>query len=65
MTAASRTEGGTTMPERPVSSMSAFVSNWRNYDAPLITKLKLAIHNNLIKIRTHSHCCGHPGQPGC
>ncbi|HEX3539822.1 MAG TPA: hypothetical protein VHT75_05200 [Acidimicrobiales bacterium] len=46
-------------------SMRATIANFREYDAPLATKLKLFVANNLIKIRTHSSCCGNHGQPGC
>ena len=40
-------------------------SNWSTYDAPFGTKLRMAISNNLIKLRHHRSCCGNPGQPGC
>ena len=36
-----------------------------DYDAPLTTKLRMAVGNNLTKIRTRKPCCGNPGQPGC
>jgi hypothetical protein len=49
--------------DRP--SMRASIHNFRDYDAPLSTRLKLLVTNNLIKIRTHSSCCGNHGQPGC
>ena len=39
--------------------------NWRDYDAPFSTKLRLALRNNWIKIRTLSSCCGNNGEPGC
>jgi hypothetical protein len=42
-----------------------FLQNWRNSDASLREKLREAIANQAIKARTHSTCCGHPGQPGC
>jgi hypothetical protein len=45
--------------------MRATIANFREYDAPLATKLKLFVANNLTKIRTHSSCCGNHGQPGC
>lgn len=47
------------------SSFGAMVSNWREYDAPFLTKLRLAARNNWIKLRTGSSCCGNHGQPGC
>lgn len=45
--------------------MRATIANFRDYDAPLATKVKLLVANNLTKIRTHSSCCGNHGQPGC
>ena len=47
------------------SSFRDTVANFREYAAPLPTKLRLALSNTLIKVRTRSRCCGHPGQPGC
>jgi len=41
------------------------VAIFREYDAPLPTKLRLALSNTLIKVRTRSSCCGHLGEPGC
>jgi hypothetical protein len=41
------------------------MANFRDYDAPFATKVKLVFTNNLIKLRTHSGCCGNHGQPGC
>lgn len=46
-------------------SIRVSVANFREYDAPLATRLKLLFSNNLIKVRTHSMCCGNHGQPGC
>ena len=46
-------------------SIGAFFNNFRTYDAPVHVKLALAFRNTLIKIRTHSDCCGHGGEPGC
>jgi hypothetical protein len=46
-------------------SPRAFFTNFRTYDAPFMTKLRLAVRNNVTKIRTKSSCCGHPGEPGC
>ena len=45
--------------------MRASLANFRDYDAPLLTKMRLVMRNNLIKARTHSSCCGNHGQPGC
>ena len=39
--------------------------NFREYDAPFATKLRMAVSNNLVKARTRSDCCGNHGQPGC
>ena len=49
--------------ERP--SARASLANFRDYDAPLATKLRLLVANNLTKLRTRSSCCGNLGQPGC
>lgn len=45
--------------------VSNFVSNFTSYRAPLPTKLRLTLANNLTKLRSGSHCCGNRGQPGC
>jgi len=39
--------------------------NFRNYDAPFATKVRMAIANNVKKVRTRQNCCGNLGQPGC
>ena len=39
--------------------------NFRTYDAPLATKLRMVVANNLKKARTRSSYCGNHGQPGC
>jgi len=52
-------------PPRPKPSLSAALSNWSTYDAPFGTKLRMALSNNLIKIRKRQDCCGNHGQPGC
>lgn len=49
--------------QRP--SFGNVVSNWREYDAPFGTKLKLLLRNNWSKVRTRSNCCGNDGEPGC
>jgi hypothetical protein len=49
--------------DRP--SLSALFSNFRTYEAPFHVKVRLAVRNTLIKIRTHSGCCGNHGEPGC
>ncbi len=40
-------------------------ANWRDSDLPLLERMRVAARNNLIKLRTRSSCCGHPGEPGC
>ena len=42
-----------------------FLTNWREYDAPLPTKLRLAFRNRLRTLFTPEQCCGHLGEPGC
>jgi len=49
--------------ERP--SLGAVLSNWRESDAPFLTKLGQAANNNWRKLRTRQNCCGNGGQPGC
>lgn len=39
--------------------------NWRDSDLPVTRKVRLVVRNNLVKARTRSACCGHPGEPGC
>jgi len=46
-------------------SPRAFFANFRTYEAPTATKLRLAFENNLKKLRTGADCCGNHGQPGC
>ena len=45
--------------------MRVSLANFRDYDAPFLEKVRLAIANNLTKLRTGSSCCGNHGQPGC
>jgi hypothetical protein len=42
-----------------------FFTNWREYDAPVSTKLSLTVRNRLRATFSRAQCCGHPGQPGC
>ena len=42
-----------------------FFTNWREYDAPVLTKLRLAFRNRLRATFSRGQCCGHLGQPGC
>ena len=45
--------------------LTAFFTNFRTYDAPIHVKVALAVRNTMIKLRMHSDCCGHLGEPGC
>ncbi|MFN8638399.1 MAG: hypothetical protein U0360_02835 [Dehalococcoidia bacterium] len=52
----------------PVSgrpSFGAIISNWREYDAPFATKLRLALRNYGLRFVNRSTCCGNHGEPGC
>jgi hypothetical protein len=49
--------------EKP--SIRASLANFREYDAPFATKLRMLVSNNMKKMRTRSNCCGNHGQPGC
>ena len=49
----------------PKPSFEALRANWKTYDAPFTIKVRLALSNNLIKIRKRQDCCGNYGQPGC
>jgi len=42
-----------------------FFTNWSTSPLPFREKLRVATRNTLIKLRTGSACCGHPGEPGC
>jgi hypothetical protein len=42
-----------------------FFTNWREYDAPVATKLRLTFRNRLRATFSPAQCCGHPGEPGC
>jgi hypothetical protein len=46
-------------------SFRDLLANFREYDAPLATKIRLALRNTGLKLRQRSSCCGHPGEPGC
>jgi len=43
----------------------SMMSNWTSYDAPFAVKLRMALSNNLLKVRKARGCCGNNGQPGC
>jgi hypothetical protein len=47
------------------ASPRVMYSNWTSYDASFADKLRMAVSNTLIKLRTHQSCCGNHGQPGC
>lgn len=40
-------------------------TNWREYDAPVATKLVLAVRNRMKATFSRRQCCGNLGQPGC
>jgi hypothetical protein len=42
-----------------------FFTNWREYDAPVGTKLRLTMRNRLRATLSREQCCGRPGEPGC
>lgn len=44
---------------------TTFFTNWREYDAPLRTKLGLTFRNRLKATFSRAQCCGHLGEPGC
>ncbi len=46
-------------------SPRAIITNWREYDAPFATKLRLALRNAWIRVAKRQSCCGHDGEPGC
>jgi hypothetical protein len=46
-------------------SPDAFMRNWRDSDLPFWQRLRVAWHNEWIKVRTRQTCCGNYGEPGC
>ncbi len=42
-----------------------FFTNWRDYDAPVTTKLALTAKNRSKALFSRAQCCGNHGQPGC
>lgn len=42
-----------------------FLKNWMRSNEPFSSKVKLAIKNNLIKIKRGKTCCGNYGEVGC
>jgi hypothetical protein len=51
------------MADKP--NLGDSLANFRGYDAPFATKVRLALRNNLKKARTRKDCCGNLGEPGC
>jgi hypothetical protein len=51
--------------QRAEEHLGNFFTNWREYDAPLGTKLRLAMRNRLKATFSKQQCCGHTGEPGC
>jgi hypothetical protein len=43
----------------------AFFTNWSTYDAPVTTKLALALKNRTRALVSVRGCCGNHGEPGC
>ncbi|HEX9122914.1 MAG TPA: hypothetical protein VF984_06080 [Actinomycetota bacterium] len=43
----------------------AFFTNWRTYDGPFATKVRLTIRNRFRAVVLLKGCCGHHGEPGC
>jgi len=41
------------------------IRNFREYDAPFLTKMRMVVGNNMTKLRTRKDCCGNFSQPGC
>ncbi len=46
-------------------SISEGLSNWQASKDPFMKKVRTALKNNWIKVRTGKFCCGHPGEVGC
>ncbi|HTE83535.1 MAG TPA: hypothetical protein VK821_02285, partial [Dehalococcoidia bacterium] len=59
-----RPPGPVLYPTQELTSGQASAHH-RTYDAPLHVKVALALRNNLLKLRSHSNCCSHYGEPGC
>ena len=53
------------MSEQERPSIVTSVRNFFAYDAPLGAKTRMALRNNLTKMRTRRNCCGNYGEPGC
>jgi hypothetical protein len=46
-------------------SFGQFWKIWHESDEPFLTKSRMSIKNQYIKLRTLSDCCGNYGEPGC
>jgi hypothetical protein len=45
--------------------VAQFFTNWREYEAPVGTKLRLTVRNRMLSVTRLKGCCGHHGEPGC
>jgi hypothetical protein len=45
--------------------VESYLRNWREYDAPLGEKLRLAGKNRWRAISNLKGCCGNHSEPGC
>ena len=43
----------------------SFFTNWREYEGPFGTKVRLTLRNRWRSIVLLKGCCSHPGEPGC
>ncbi len=46
-------------------SLGEVARNFREYDAPFHSKLRMFFANNWTKLKRRDDCCGNDGQPGC
>jgi hypothetical protein len=53
------------MAPRNRPSIGALISNWHEYDAPAMSKLRLAARNLWRRVVRRQSCCGNHGEPGC
>ena len=51
--------------ERRPGFVASFFTNWREYDAPLATKVRLTVRNRFRAVFLLKGCCGNHGEPGC
>jgi hypothetical protein len=52
------------MPGKKRPNIKDFFSNMQ-VNIPFWTKIRLALRNNAVKIKTRKDCCGNYGEPGC